>query len=228
MERITNKGNSSLLLQLAEKVGSVAVAPATLSENVVAMTRINTPEEKAPVRVTPQREVTGLTQRINRDDDFYIKNQSTEVILMKANVCNDPDINRWNLNMFPSLRVVVVGDNCLECLKELKLDGLKCLEKVEIGAKCFCESEGCFEVNGCSALKSVKLGDGCCVKWGSFVIMNCGVVEVSIGDGCFVSCDITVFENLSALTKLTVGNEAFKGDEKKESVLVMKSECFER
>ena len=98
VERITNKGNSSLLLQLAEKVGSVAVAPATLSENVVAMTRINTPEEKAPVRVAPQREVTGLTQRINKDDDFYIKNQSTEVILMKANVCNDPDINRLTDN----------------------------------------------------------------------------------------------------------------------------------
>ena len=169
MERITNKGNSSLLFQLAEKVGSVAVAPATLSENVVAMTRINTPEEKAPVRVTPQREVTGLTQRIDKDDDFYIKNQITEVILMKANVCNDPDINRWNLNMFPSLRVVVVGDNCLECLKELKLDGLKCLEKVEIGASCCGRAcGGCFEVSGCEKLRSVVIGGGSCVKWGGF------------------------------------------------------------
>ena len=196
MERITNKGNSSLLLQLAEKVGSVAVAPATLSENVVAMTRINTPEEKAPVRVTPQREVTGLTQRIDKDDDFYIKNQNTEVILMKANVCNDPDINRWNLNMFPSLRVVVVGDNCLECLKELKLDGLKCLEKVEIGASCCGRAcGGCFEVSGCEKLRSVEIGDGSCVNWNEFVMKDCGVEEVSIGDGCFVNCKNTVFES---------------------------------
>ena len=57
---------------------------------------------------------------------------------------------------------------------------------------------------------------------------NCGVIEVSIGDGCFVSCENTVFESLSALTKLIVGNEAFRGDEKKKSALVMKSECFER
>ena len=195
VERITNKGNSSLLLQLAEKVGSVAVAPATLSENVVAMTRINTPEEKAPVRVTPQREVTGLTQRIDKDDDFYIKNQSTEVILMKANVCNDPDINRWNLNMFPSLRVVVVGDNCLECLKELKLDGLKCLEKVEIGARCCGRACGGFEVSGCEKLKRVAIGDGSCVNWGGFVMKDCGVEEVSIGDGCFVNCKNVVFES---------------------------------
>ncbi len=197
MERITNKGNSSLLFQLAEKVGSVAVAPATLSENVVAMTRINTPEEKAPVRVTPQREVTGLTQRIDKDDDFYIKNQITEVILMKANVCNDPDINRWNLNMFPSLRVVVVGDNCLECLKELKLDGLKCLEKVEIGASCCGRAcGGCFEVSGCEKLRSVVIGGGSFVNWGGFVMKDCEIVEeVSIGDGCFVNCENVVFES---------------------------------
>ena len=200
MERITNKGNSSLLLQLAEKVGSVAVAPATLSENVVAMTRINTPEEKAPVRVTPQREVTGLTQRIDKDDDFYIKNQITEVILMKANVCNDPDINRWNLNMFPSLRVVVVGDNCLECLKELKLDGLKCLEKVEIGASCCGRAcGGCFEVSGCEKLRSVVIGGGSCVNWNGFVMKDCGVIEVSIGDGCFVNCENVVFESAYCL-----------------------------
>ena len=197
VERITNKGNSSLLLQLAEKVGSVAVAPATLSENVVAMTRINTPEEKAPVRVTPQREVTGLTQRIDKDDDFYIKNQSTEVILMKANVCNDPDINRWNLNMFPSLRVVVVGDNCLECLKELKLDGLKCLEKVEIGARCCWRACGCcLEVSGCEKLRSVEIGGGSCVNWNGFVMKDCeSVEEVSVGDGCFMSCENIVFDS---------------------------------
>ena len=203
VERITNKGNSSLLLQLAEKVGSVAVAPATLSENVVAMTRINTPEEKAPVRVAPQREVTGLTQRINKDDDFYIKNQSTEVILMKANVCNDPDINRWNLNMFPSLRVVVVGDNCLECLKELKLDGLKCLEKVEIGARCCWRACGCcLEVSGCEKLRSVVIGGGSFVNWGGFVMKDCEIVEeVSVGDGCFVTCENTVFESGSLIEK---------------------------
>ena len=199
VERITNKGNSSLLLQLAEKVGSVVVAPTTLSENVVAMTRINTPEEKAPVRVTPQREVTGLTQRINKDDDFYIKNQNTEVILMKANVCNDPDINRWNLNMFPSLRVVVVGDNCLECLKELKLVGFGLLESVSFGSKCFTKTlSGCLEVSNCLKLRSVVIGGGCCVKWSSFVMKNCdSIQEVSIGDGCFVNCENTVFESES-------------------------------
>ena len=44
------------------------------------------------------------------------------------------------------------------------------------------------------------MGNGCCVKWSSFVMRNCeSVEEVSIGDGCFVSCENTVFESASCL-----------------------------
>ena len=122
-----------------------------------------------------------------------------------------------------------MGDDCLQFVKELKLVGFGLLESVSFGSKCFTKTlSGCFEVSNCLKLRSLKMGDGCCVKWSSFVMKNCGVEEVSIGDGCFVNCENTVFENLSALTKLTVGNEAFRGDEKKKSALVMKSEYFER
>ena len=225
VERIRDKGNSSLLLQLAERVGNAIPPPndeITESMNVVGVTMLNKP-------MTQEDKVRAEhVLRINDDNDLFVVKPNTDVITMKNGLCNDPEILEWRLEVYPGLKELVVGDDCLQFVKGLRLNGLKCLEKVEIGARCFCESEGCFEVNGCGALKSMKLGDGCCVKWGSFVIMNCGVVEVSIGDGCFVSCDITVFENLSALTKLTVGNEAFKGDEKKESVLLMKSVCFER
>ena len=115
---------------------------------------------------------------------------------MKANVCNDPDINRWNLSMFPSLRVVIVGDNCLQQLKGLVIDGFKCLEKVEIGVTCCRREMNCrFEVSGCEKLKRVAIGDGSCVNWNEFVMKDCGVEEVSIGDGCFVNCKNTVFES---------------------------------
>ena len=114
---------------------------------------------------------------------------------MRSGVCNDPDIDCWKLHSFPVLRELTVGDDCLHFVKEVKLIGLDRLEKVEIGRNCFRESEGCFEVSKCDALKSVKMGKGCCVKWNSFVMKNCGVEEVSIGDGCFVNCEKTVFES---------------------------------
>ena len=73
------------------------------------------------------------------------------------------------------------------------------LEKVEIGARCFCDSEGRFEVSDCAKLRNVRLGDGCCVNWKSFVMKNCdSIQEVSIGDGCFVNCENTVFESESS------------------------------
>ena len=52
-----------------------------------------------------------------------------------------------------------------------------------------------FEMSECEKLKSVVIGGGCFVNWSSFTLKNCGVVEVSIGDGCFVSCENTVFES---------------------------------
>ena len=58
-----------------------------------------------------------------------------------------------------------------------------------------CKNEGCFEVSDCDKLRSVKMGDGCCVKWSSFVMKNCGVEDVSIGDGCFMNCENTEFES---------------------------------
>ena len=132
--------------------------------------------------------------------------------------------------MYPGLKELVVGDDCLQCVKGFELSEFKCLEKVEIGARCFTKTSGCFEVIDCGVLRRFVIGKESCVKWTSFVIKDCdSIQEVSIGDGCFVNCENTVFENLSVLTKLAVGNEAFRGDEKKKkSVLVMKSECCVR
>ena len=220
MDRIVKNGNSSTLYELAKRVGNAAPSKATTeSMNEVAMTMLN----------HPMGEKTKMKERvvIEKSVDLVEGDGSTEGIEVRSGACNDPSVVRWRLDVYSGLKELVVGDDCLQCVKGFELRGFKCLEKVEIGARCFCESEGRFEVSDCERLGSVKLGDGCCVKWSSFVMKDCGVIEVSIGDGCFVNCENTVFESLSALTKLTVGNEAFKGDEKK-SALVMKSECCVR
>ena len=43
----------------------------------------------------------------------------------------------------------------------------------------------------------MKVGDGSCVEWRGFVMRDCGVEEVSIGDGCFMNCENTVLESES-------------------------------
>ena len=140
---------------------------------------------------------------------FFETTSKTEVIRMKTGVCNDEDICEWNLRKCRALRELYVGDHCLEFVKELTLVGLECLEKVEIGADCCTESKdkemeasgrsttkcGKMEVSDCPRLKRLAIGRESCVNWTSFVVKNCTAIqEVSIGDGCFVHCENTVFE----------------------------------
>ena len=195
MERIQNKGNSSLLLQLAERVGNAAEMrnPQSFRSQPVTQPSLNATETSA---IT---DVDGTVLEISTVKDFFKVNSRVTAIEMKPGLCNDSAIQEWNLSVFSKLVELVVGNDCIQFVKGLKLVGFVSLERVAIGMKCMCESEGCFEMSDCEKLKSVVMGGGCCVKWNSFVMSNCGVIEVSIGDGCFVNCENTVFESESSV-----------------------------
>ena len=194
-ERIVRNGKSSLLLQLADRIGNVVKeeesGSGVVSENVVAMTRIGQEFDEVGLKSNEH------TLIVKKDEDLVGLDAENEVIRVMNGVCNDPDIEEWSLNDCSSrLRELVLGDDCLQYVSELKLVGFGSLETVEIGMRCFCESDGgCFEASGCKRLRSVKVGDGSCVDWSSFVMKNCGVEEVNIGDGCFMNCENTVFES---------------------------------
>ena len=199
IDRIRNKGNSSLLLQLAEKVGNAVdsknpegVRLDAPSVNMIGMSVVNKP------MVKPKR----VALVIKTNEDFFEVDADITAIEMKSGLCNDSQIQRWNVKVFSKLTELVVGDNCLQFVKELKLVAFGLLESVSFGSKCFTKTlNGCFEVSNCLKLRSVVMGDGCCVKWSSFTLKNCGVEEVSIGDGCFVNCEKTVFESESLVIR---------------------------
>ena len=199
MERIQNKGNSSLLLQLAERVGNAAEMrnPQSFRSQQVTQPSLNVVGMSTVSRAVT--DVDGTVLEISTVKDFFKVNSRVTVIKMKSGLCNDSAIQEWNLSVFSRLVELVVGDDCIQFVKGLKLVGFVSLERVAIGMKCMCESEGCFEMSDCEKLRSVVMGGGCCVNWSSFVMKNCGVIEVSIGDGCFVSCEKTVFESWSSI-----------------------------
>ena len=194
MEQIRNTGSSPLLLQLAERV-----------ENAAEMRNpqpVNQPNLNA-TETSAMTDVDGTVLEISTVKDFFKVNSRVTAIEMKPGLCNDSQIQEWNLSAYSKLVELVVGDDCIQFVKELKLVGFASLERVAIGMRCMCESDGCFEVSDCEKLKSVVIGGGCCVKWSSFVMRNCdSIQEVSIGDGCFVSCENTVFESWSYLISL--------------------------
>ena len=181
MEQIRNTGSSLLLLQLAERMKN---------PQLVNQPSLNATETSA---IT---DVDGAVLEISTVKDFFKVNSRVTVIEMKPGLCNDSQIQEWNLSAYSKLVELVVGDDCIQFVKGLKLVGFASLETVAIGMRCMREGDGCFEVSDCGALRSVVIGGGCCVKWSSFVMRNCdSIQEVSIGDGCFVNCEKTVFES---------------------------------
>ena len=196
MDRIVKNGNSSTLYELAKRVGNAAPSKATTeSTNVVAMTMLNHPmgeKTKMKARVVIEKSV-----------DLVEGDGSTEGIEVRSGTCNEPSVVKWRLDVYSELKELVVGDDCLQHVSELVLNGFARLESVEIGVRCFSSSfDGEMEVSGCDALKRVVVGDGCCERWSSFVMRHCNSMqEVSIGDGCFVRCENTVFESACCLNQ---------------------------
>ena len=196
IDRIVRNGKSSLLYELADRIGNVVKeeedGSGVVSGNLVAMTRIGQEFDEAGFNNNVH------TLIVKNDEDLGGMDVAIEVIRVMNGVCNDPDIEEWNLNDCSSrLKELVLGNDCLQYVKKLKLVGFANLEKVEMGMRCLCKSEGGeFEMCECKRLKSVKVGDGSCEDWGGFVMKDCGVEEVSIGDGCFVNCERIVLESL--------------------------------
>ena len=135
------------------------------------------------------------TVRIKDDEHLRSISPEAEVITLSDDVYGDSNLVAWDLSPFTHLKELVIGADCLLHVKEMVLEGFACLEKVEIGSGCFMMTgSGKFEISDCEALELVSIHNNTCVNWTSFTMKNCSVVEVNIGDGCFVHCENTVFE----------------------------------
>ena len=169
MERIRSAGKSSMIAELADRVGE--------GRSVT----VDTPSEVNMVPDTviggkPATENTAGRVIVKNDDDFLLLDESVELIEVKKGVCNDEVFEEWGMDEYVRLRELIVCDECFLFVKDLRIVGLNALEKVEIGKQCFYKaSGGVFEMRECEKLKSVKIGDG------SFV----SVMSVVFESECF-------------------------------------------
>ena len=164
MERIRSAGKSSLIAELADRVGE---------GRSVAM---NNPSEVNVVPYTVIEPVNTVGRVIVKNDDDFVLDENVEWIEVKKGVCNNEAFEEWDMEEYMRLRELIVGDECFQFVRDLRIVGLNALEKVEIGKECFCKaSGGVLEMRDCEKLKSVKIGDG------SFV----SVVSVVFESECF-------------------------------------------
>ena len=161
MERIRSAGKSSLIAELADRVGEGRSVP------------VDNPSE---VNVAPATVIGFASVIVKCNKDYVSLDENVEVIEVKNGMCNNEAFEEWSMEEYVRLRELIVGDECFQFVKDLKIVGLNALEKVEIGKECFCKANGgVFEMRNCEKLKSVKIGDG------SFV----SVVSVVFESECF-------------------------------------------
>ncbi|OAO16306.1 hypothetical protein AV274_1955 [Blastocystis sp. ATCC 50177/Nand II] len=160
---------------------------------------MNNPSE---VNVDPITVIGGKPVIVKNDDDFLLLDENVEVIEVKKGVCNDEVFEEE----------LIVGDECFQFVKDLRIVGLNALEKVEIGKQCFYKaSGGVFEMRDCEKLKSVKIGDGSFVGVVSVVFENLNVLNtISLGDDVFGGFLKLVMKNLGELSELTGTMRALK------------------
>ena len=111
--------------------------------------------------------------------DFLSLDEDVKVIEVRNGMCNNEAFEEWSMEEYVRLRELIVGDECFQFVKDLKIVGLNALEKVEVGKQCFCKaSGGVFEMRDCAKVKSVKIGDGSFVSVMSVVFESLCFNEV--------------------------------------------------
>ena len=93
-------------------------------------------------------------------------NSDIEVLIVKCCVCNDESYTSLDLSSYVCLKVFEVGDECFRYVEEVKMIGLKELEKVVIGMNCFTKQKNdCgndpdrhFYLKNCERLRELKIG----------------------------------------------------------------------
>ena len=83
-------------------------------------------------------------------------------IIVDSNVCNDESFTAMDLSSFTGLKMLEVGDYSCLFVREMKMVGLKHLERVVIGKHCFngagANTDGHFYLKNCKRLRELKIG----------------------------------------------------------------------
>ena len=90
-------------------------------------------------------------------------NQNVEVVIVDNNACDDKCFTALVISFFSNLKVFEVGDYSFFFVDEVKLIGLKQLERVEIGMNSFREyfeknPDRHFYLKNCERLRELKIG----------------------------------------------------------------------
>ena len=107
-----------------------------------------------------------MNNRVVLNEENQVLHSHIEELIVENNSCNGPEWAALDLSFMSHLRLLEVGDECFECVDEVKLIDLSKLERVVIGQKCFTKEKNWFGydpnrhfyLKNCERLRELKMG----------------------------------------------------------------------
>ena len=201
VQRIVKNGNSSLLLDLAKRVGNAGpIDKTTESTNLVGVTVVR--------QVSPIGGGKGMAVKSAEEWNAL----PSDVKRIVVNGCDDYKREVLDLSRFAELEELTIGDGCFNYVSKVSVVGLKKLKSVEIGEKSFQNEsvDSQLVVSDCPELASLRIGNQSFKEFKRFNLSEVdGLKSVMIGDGCFKECDL-VLKELKSVESVCVGSGSFE------------------
>ena len=149
-----------------------------------------------------------VTKRAVLSEENQPLHNHIEELIVSNGCCNKEEQSVFDLSPLPYLKTLHVGNRCFRYVEEVKLIGMKKLEKVIIGESCFCVDS--FREN---------TGKHFCLK-------NCEKLrELKIGYDSFSEYLVCEIENNASLEVIEIGDMNEDSNNFSFGSLILRSEC---
>ena len=102
---------------------------------------------------------TRLEKSVMIRAEYPFFHNRVEELIVGDKCCNGEQWKEFNLCLFRSLKLFQVGDECFESVGDVKLIGLRELERVVIGCDSFCGRNCSLHLENCERLRELEIGD---------------------------------------------------------------------
>ena len=218
VERITNKGNSSLLLHLADQVGnSMANETATQSINLMNVSVLN---ESTALQL--ERKRRGIVM-----NSLEFMDLPAEARTITVSACEDYTSEVLDFSRFSELEELKIGARCFNYVSKVSVAGLKKLRSIEVGEYSFQNESNDSELvlSDCPELISLSVGNGSFKGFKGYKVSGLDALKtMMIGDECFKECDLAV-RDLKSVESIQIGVNSF--EKSRHTVVESKNCCLE-
>lgn len=133
---------------------------------------------------------------VMKEDDLRAAAPNTDSLTFFSSFGKQPPRTELSLDAYSQLVELVTGDDCLESLDFLVLDGFDVLKKLAIGDRCCTKGNGVLMVANCNHLSSITCGNYSFTNYETCYLIDCrNLLTVRFGRNCFVPSKRVVFES---------------------------------